>query len=271
MKPARGFLILSSRLLFTTSLALALTAAPAWAIKKTPYPEVKVEVADRYAPDPAFEKMRQELVAAVEKKDSAALFALLGPTFGWTFQGAWSDDFDMGRDALHNFKVAFGFRAAGRDQDGGVDDGPYWTSLGAYARSERYYRPSKAGNLVCTPVAATPASERAFQDANQRLGSADDPVEWYFTFAETPVAKAPRDTGAPVAKVGKVALPLLNSHPPGSEDRPGSATHLEVLLPSGKSGWVSAAAAIALVADRLCFAKLPSGDWKIAAYDENVE
>ena len=52
-------------------------------------------------------------------RNAAALFALVGPTFVWTSQGALTNEFDPGRDALHNFKVVFGFRAAGASADGG--------------------------------------------------------------------------------------------------------------------------------------------------------
>jgi len=83
------------------------------------------------------------------------------------------------------------------------------------------------------------------------------------------VTKAPGDTGAPVAKVGTVALPLLSVYPPPKESQPEAApTDIEVLLPSGKSGFVPVAAVRALSTDHLCYAKTPSGDWKIAAIDQ---
>jgi hypothetical protein len=87
--------------------------------------------------------------------------------------------------------------------------------------------------------------------------------------AETAVAKAPGDTGAPVAKVGTVALPLLSFYPPEKEGAPPPApTHFEVLLPSGRTGWVPVTAVRPLSADHLCYARTPSGDWKIAAIDQ---
>src|SRR2546423_7992857 len=84
-------------------LALGLPASAA--IKRVPYPEIKVEVIAAYRPDAAFEVMRKALADAVAKKDAAALFELVGPTFVWTLQGGATDQFDLGRDALHNFKV----------------------------------------------------------------------------------------------------------------------------------------------------------------------
>jgi hypothetical protein len=40
------------------------------------------------------------------------------------------------------------------------------------------------------------------------------------------------------------------------------------LLPSGKSGWIPVAAARPLITNRLCYAKTPNGDWKIASIDQ---
>ena len=81
------------------------------------------------------------------------------------------------------------------------------------------------------------------------------------------MVKAPGDTGAPVAKVGTVALPVLSFYPPAKEGQP-QPTDVEVLLPSAKSGWIPATAVRPLFTERLCYAKTPSGDWKIAAIDQ---
>ena len=96
--------------------ALALPASAD--VKKVAYPEVKVEVAEAFKPDAAFEAMRKKFSDAVAKKDGQALFGLVAPTFLWTFQGGSTDEFDMGRDAQHNFRVLFGFRPAGANADG---------------------------------------------------------------------------------------------------------------------------------------------------------
>src|ERR1700730_13821429 len=219
-------------------LVVALGTAPAAAVKRVPYPEIKVEMLPVYDPEPAFAAMRRVFADAVAKKDSGALFALVGPTFVWTAQGELAGEFDMGRDALHNFKVVFGFRNLGKDADGGVDKGPFWTALAAFAEDGTYYRASEGGNLICGPI------------------------------GDASVAKAPGDTAAP-AKLGKMAVPVLGSYPPNQEGQPGApTTHFEVLLPSGKSGWVAAATVRPLVSERLCYAKTPGEEWKIVGYDQ---
>jgi hypothetical protein len=48
-------------------------------------------------------------------------------------------------------------------------------------------------------------------------------------------------------------------------------THYEVLLSSGKTGWIAAAAARPLTADRLCYAKTPDGRWAIVNFDQGQD
>src|SRR5262249_10654147 len=128
------------------AIACALALPAGAAIKRVPYPEVKVEVSEPYKPDPAFVAMRKKFSDAVAKKDSQALFALVAPTFVWTFQGGSTDQFDMGRDALHNFKVVFGFRPQGADADGPVENGPFWGALPAFSDDGTYYVDPQAGH-----------------------------------------------------------------------------------------------------------------------------
>jgi hypothetical protein len=249
--------------------ALMLVGPTSAAVKKVAYPEVKVEVLPAFKADAAFEVMRKALSDAVAKKDPAALFALVGPTFVWTYQGGPTDQFDMGRDALHNFKVLFGFRPPGADADGMVENGPFWDALAGFVDDGTYYQATEFGNLVCGPIGANVVDDDVFDKAQKKIEPSDETADWYFTLAPTPVAKAPGDTGAPVAQVGTVALPALSTFPKVEEGQQAkAATHVEVLLPSGKSGWVPASAVRPLTSERLCFAKTAGGDWKIAAYDQ---
>lgn len=248
--------------------ALATGTASFAQVKKVPYTEVKVDLPEALTPDPARENMRKAFVDAVTKKDSNALFALVGPTFVWLSQNTPSEQFDMGRDALHNFKVAFGFREYGKDSDGNVPDGPFWDSLEGFANDGSLYQ--DLGTLICGPVSATFQDDEALEKAQEKIG-ADESIVWYFTKAETTATAGP-GTGAPVGKVGTVALPILRSHPPAKEGQPEpTPTHLEVLLPSGKSGWIPASAARPFANESLCYAPTAKGEWKIVAFDQGAE
>jgi hypothetical protein len=249
--------------------ALGLPSLAAAAVKKVAYPEVKVELAAAFQPDPAFNAMTKKLADAVAKKDQTALFSLVGPTFVWTLEGALTDELDLGRDALHNFKVVFGFRAVGADKDGGVDQGPFWDGLAALIEDKTYYKATDSGNLICAPTRGNVADQDVFDQARNKIEGTDEGADWYFTLAPTNVAKAPNDKGPPVAKVGTIALPVLSTSPAAKPNQPAPpAQFLEVLLPSAKTGWIPAAAARPLSLERLCYAKTAAGEWKIVGYDQ---
>jgi hypothetical protein len=248
------------------AVLVATTCALSAAVKDVPYPAVKVELGEAYTPDAAFEKLRKAFAEAVQKKDAQALAGLVGPTFLWLSEGDINEQFDFGRDALHNFKVVFGFREAGKDADGAVPDGPFWDTLVEFSNEKSYYRAGTS--LVCGPTAATIADENAFERAKQRIG-ADESIEWYFAIADTPAMAAPGGAGTPVGRVNQVALPVVSVHPPQQGQSPPPVTHLQVLLPIGKRGWIPVSAARPLVTDRLCYALTAGGDWKISAFDQS--
>ena len=248
---------------------LALVPGASAAVKKVPYPEVKVEVAAAYQPDAAFQAMIAKFSAAVTKRDQNALFGLVGPTFVWTLNGQLTDELDLGRDALHNFKVVFGFRAVGATADAPVSEGPFWDALATFATDKTFYKATDAGNLICNPRQAGIADDDVFEQARQKIESGDQQAEWYFTLQDTAVAKSPGDRGPPIAKVKTVALPVLSVSPAAKDGQPAPpAEYLEVLLPSAKTGWIPAAAARPLVAERLCYARTVDGEWKIVGYDQ---
>jgi hypothetical protein len=249
--------------------ATALTGVADAAVKKVPYPEVKINITSPYQPDPAFQTMLKALKDAVAAKNTEAVMALVGPMFIWTSQGTMIDQLDPGRDAVHNFKVVFGFRAAGKDQDGGVENGPYWDNLASFLDDTTFYKLSGLTSEVCSPMQAEVADDNTFEAAQKKITNGDDSGDWYFVSAETAVAKAPNDSGPPVAKINKIAVPMLNTFPAAKEGQPEpKITHGEILMPSGKTGWVPIAALRPFDHDRLCFAQTADGKWKIVGYDE---
>src|SRR5882724_2170104 len=241
------------------------------AIKKVPYGEVQVEIAAPQQPEPAFQPFWKAFGDAVASRNAAALFALVGPTFVWTSQGALTNEFDPGRDALHNFKVVFGFRQQGRDEDGGVENGPYWDELAQFAGDPIFYSASDKTSMICGPLLAEAASAAMLEQAQKKIEIDDDSGAWYFTSGDTPVAKLPGDTGAPIGRLGKVAFPVISAHPPAKDGIVPVPTHYEVLLPSGATGWIAAGAARPLTGNRLCYAKTRDGRWTIVNFDQGQD
>lgn len=254
-------------LLATTAVVITF-ASPAGAIQRIPYTEIKVEIAAPIKPEPALQAAIKSLAVAIAKKDTGALLGLLAPSFVWTFDGALAEEFDMGRAASHNFKVAFGFRGIGKDTDGGVEDGPYWETLAFLADAGNYYKDPANNNLVCGPARAWAADEELFQKVRGKLESEDDTAEWFFVPGHVGVMSAPNTPSVPMASVSKVAVPVLSYYPKAVKGQAvPEPTHIEVLLPSGKSGFIPIAAAKPMFGSRLCFAKTADGNWKVALYD----
>ena len=259
-----------SSALISMALALplgALACGPALAVKKTPYPQVKVNVAEAFQPDEAFKAMQAAFSAAVASKNAEALFALVGPTFVWTVDDVLSGDFNPGGSALDNFKAVFGFRAPGSTTDGGVDKGPFWDDLASFAADGTFYKNPNIKNLVCSPMLAEASDEDTFKDAQKKVETPDNPTIWYFTLAETVVTDSPDQKGGTLGKVGKVAMPLLSMYPAQEGNAPPPPTHLEVLLPSGKNGWIPISATRPMVSNTICYAKTSSGKWSIVLFD----
>jgi hypothetical protein len=235
-------------------------------VKRVPYPRVQVELAPAYAPDAAFDSFRKAFIDAVSRKDAAALFALVAPGFVSTVNSVLASEFDPGRDSQHNFRVLFGFRAPGKDADGEVESGPFWDALAVLANDGTYSVSSE--NLVCSPVAASVADDTVLEEARAKIETPDEAAEWHFVVRSTPVTRVPDDRSAPIAMIGMEAVPVLKAFPPAEAGAAAPVpTHYEVLLPSGRTGWISANAARAFQTDRLCYALTANGEWKIAIYD----
>ena len=247
-----------------TSVMMLVVGAPASAeIKRVSYPQVKMELATLYKPDAAFENFRKQFSDAVAKKDATALFALVAPGFVWTQNNQLTSEYDPSRDAQHNFRVVFGFRLLGKDADGDVENGPFWDALAVFANDNTYSQAADSRNLVCSPTTASIVDEGVFEQARLRIETPEQGADWYFALRSTPVTKAPDDVGAPVSTLGVEAVPVLRTHP----ESDGKPTHYEVLLPSGRVGWIPASAVRPFQADRLCYALTAKGEWKIAIYD----
>lgn len=253
-------------------IAIVTPGAGRAAIKKLPYSEVTVEIAATHQSEPAFQSFWKAFSDAIASRNAAALFALVGPTFVWTSQGALTAEFDPGRDAVHNFKVVFGFRAHGKDEDGGVENGPYWDELAQFVSDPVFYSASDKTSMICGPLLAEATNAAMLEQAQKKLEIADDSGTWYFTAGDTPVAKAPGDTGAPVGRLGKVTFPVISVHPAAKDGATAPApTHYEVLLPSGTTGWIAAVAARPLTSNRLCYAKTQDGRWTIVNFDQGED
>lgn len=248
--------------------ATLLLPLPADAVKRVSYPEVKVVALPAFKGDPALEALRKKLAEAVGKQDLAAMTAFVDPKFVWTAGGKPVEEFDARKDGVHNFKVAFGFRAFGKDEDGKTDIGAQWFLLELFLADPSLSQ--EAGSpLVCGPATARLADLKSFEKALERVDEDAEPSEWVFSASEVTLTAKP-GSGGPVGKLNNTAMPVLGFHPPLPANAPPKEppSHFELLLPSGKTGWVETKNLRALFVDRLCYARDAKGEWKIVAFDQ---
>jgi hypothetical protein len=249
--------------------AIAFAPADAAAIKKTPYPEVRVEVPAEAKPEPAFEAMRKQLANALSRRNAELLYGLVGPTFFWNTNGEPSEQFDKSRDALHNFKVAFGFRQFGHASDSENPRDQLWEVIEDIVSGTALFQMESNPEVLCGPLAAEPADGDVMDQAIERIDSEDEDSEWVYSLGEITLTEKPGGGGA-VETVSKLAMPIAATYPPsqaiGNSPLP---THFQLLLPSGKAGWVEVKAVQPLAVDKLCYGKGADGAWKIVGYDQN--
>ncbi len=230
-------------------VAASLFAGSAFALKRVPYPEVVVTALPAFDADAGLTEMRKRLADAVAAKDLPGVVAMLSPKFEWTATGGLVDEFDPKRGAEHNFKVAFGFRAPGRDADGPTDIGPQWELLSFFA-TDPVLTQEKGSPLVCGTTTAKVADMGALDGAFNRIDEADELSEWVYFVGELELTAEPG--GASVAKVKSLALPILGVHPPAKEGAasPSAPTHFELMLPTGKTGRTRSTGAQPVFTDR---------------------
>jgi len=247
---------------------LLLSPTPAAAIKKTSYPEVKIEAPAPFKPDPALETMRKSLADIVRRKNVGDLSALLGPTFFWTTYGEPAEQFDASRDALHNFKVAFGFRQHGKNSDNQNPENQLWELLDEMVSERGLFLQDSDPEVVCGPASAEPVDADVMDRAIELIQNGDEDSEWVYTFNEIALTEIP--DGGTTARVASIAMPIVSTHPPttaiGNNPIP---THYELLLPSGKTGWTEVKNVKSLAVDKLCYGKGPDGAWKIVGYEQD--
>jgi hypothetical protein len=249
--------------------AIALAPVPAAAIKKTPYPEVRVAVPAEAKAEPALDAMRKQLADAIKRRNVGLLYELIGPTFFWNANGEPSEQFDKTRDASHNFKVAFGFRQFGHDSDNQNPENQLWETLDDTASGSALFRMEGNPGVLCGPASAEPVSDEAMDKAIELIENGDEDSEWVYSLGEITLTDKPGNGGA-VETVSRLAMPIAATHPPtkplGNNPLP---THFQLLLPSGKTGWVDVDAVQPLAVDKLCYGKGADGAWKIVGYEQN--
>jgi hypothetical protein len=250
-------------------LATAVFLAPqsALAMKKAPYPEVKVQAPPPFKPDPALDTMRKALADAAHGKDAKTLFALVNPDFAWTADGEPAEQSDAKQDGLTNFKVAFGFREYGKTEDSDSASA-FWILLDDAASDPSLTPRDDNPEIACGPAVASVVDEDVRDRASEEIAGEGESLEWVYTLKEITLTEQPTGGGT-VAKASNIAMPVVSRYPAPKAGENLPTSFYEVLLPSGKTGWIDADGVDPIGVDRICYGKDKSGAWKIVGYEQN--
>jgi hypothetical protein len=197
--------------------------------------------------DPAFEAMRQQLGEVAQRKDRAALSALVvAKGFFWERENG--DRADKRKSGADNLAVALGL-----NNKGGVG----WEILFSFTDDPTASASPEHKGAICAP--AEPGYDaKAFDELLKATQS--DESEWSYPVAAGTEVRATPTANAPM--IEKLGLAFVHVSP---DNKPTPASYLRVITPSGKAGYVLADAIAPASNDQLCYVK-DGGAWKIGGY-----
>lgn len=230
--------------------ALAQTGKPLPPPPK-PYSAVALTL-PRPLADASFETFRKELAAIVKRRSQADLVKLVVAQ-GFFWERDFGGSFEAEKSSADNFLRAFHF---------GMERGDPWQRLAAISAERAVSHHPQHRGLVCAP--GEPTSNEAALD---RLYDATktDGLDWAFPLApSTPVRAGPR-ADAPITGTLKLHFVWKLGHTgPENEPEPLANYWVQVVMPSGKTGYVAPGSLATRFAERLCFGK--DARWRIAGY-----
>lgn len=197
--------------------------------------------------DAGLDELRKQIATAAQKKDRAALTRLVvGKNFFW--ERETGDRADKKKSGVDNLVTALGLANK---------DGVGWDMLQGYAEETTASPiPGRTG-LLCAPADPT-FDLKAFEALLKATDT--DFSEWGYPLANNVDVHAAAQANAPV--IGRLGAHLVRVMP---EDKPVSPTQIRIVMPDGKTGYVSTDAIAPIGGDRLCYVK-EGGAWKIGGY-----
>jgi hypothetical protein len=217
------------------------TAAPA-----QPYKAVAITLPVPTS-DAVFDAFRKQLGEAAQKKDRAALTAMVvAQGFFWLRDN--NDRADKRKSGIDNLATALGLNNK---------NGAGWEILFSFTDDPTASPLPARKSAICAP--AEPAYNAQEFDALIKA-TQTDASEWSYPVSAGIEVHATAQTASPV--IDKLALAFVRVN---AGSAPSSANFLRVITPSGKAGYVSADAIAPIGNDQLCYVK-DGGAWKIGGY-----
>lgn len=197
--------------------------------------------------DPAFEALRKALGAAAQKKDRAALAALVVAK-GFFWEREAGDAADKKKSGIDNLAAALGL---------GNKDGAGWDMLTGYAEEPTAAPSGQHKGAVCAP--ADPTFDGAAFEALLKA-TQTDVSDWGYPLSPNIEVRATPAATAPVT--AKLALAFVRVMP---EEKPASTAYVRVVTPDGKTGYAPVDGIAPIGNDQICYVKA-GGAWKIGGY-----
>jgi hypothetical protein len=199
--------------------------------------------------DPSFDTFRKRLGETAQRKDRAALAALVAANFFWVPEDV--DIADKGKSAIDNMAKALSLDDT---------DEPGWDALAAYAVETTIMADEQRTGVFCAPAQPDYDEKAADELAKATKTEASD---WAFPLRDgIEVRLAPKQAASVVDKLGLYLVRVLADDSPTNA---ALATFLKVLTPSGKVGYVLIDAVRPIGAEQLCYVK-DAGGWHIAGF-----
>jgi hypothetical protein len=199
--------------------------------------------------DASFDTFRKRLGEIAQRKDRAALAALVAANFFWVPEDV--DIADKGKSAIDNMAKALSLDDT---------DEPGWDALAAYAVETTVMADDQRTGVFCAPAQPDYDEKAADELAKATKTDASD---WAFPLrAGIEVRSASRRDAPEVDKLGLYLVRVLADDSPANE---ALATFLKILTPSGKVGYVLLDALRPIGAEQLCYVK-DAGGWHIAGF-----
>jgi hypothetical protein len=256
---------LTSMIVLATAVVLAGAFAPRFATAQAPkgvqppaqapapappgpYKPVAITL-PAVVPDPAFEPFRKQLQEIAKKKDRAALARLVAKDFFWVPED--TDVSDKTKPGIDNLAKAIGL------------DGPNafgWDAIAGYAVERTGMKDPQRPNVICAP------GEPGFDEkAADELANATktDSSDWAYPTRDGVEVRSAANAQAAV--IDKLGLFLVRILPDDSPANTVMASHVKVMTPTGKVGFVPIDVVLPLIGEQMCYIK-EVGGWRIAGY-----
>lgn len=215
-----------------------------------PYKAVAIKLPESFK-DKSFETFREQLAEIAERKDRAALAKLIHKNFFWERQNG--NGADSKKSGIANFAAAIGLGNA-EDPEGG------WEIIAIYAEDPTAFQLSDKPGVICGPADPN-FDENAFQALLE--GTKTDISDWVYPIADgVEMRAAPRANAAVVEKVGLTFIRVIGPDAPPDSANANASEYINVMLPSGKAGFVRLQDLASLSISQICYIK--DGEaWKI--------